>query len=431
MFGSGAVCLVFILSLSIYVAMPRDNVPPTLVKTGRELVGASDTELATIIPTLISGSSSVILLGSVLSHETANIYPRRDGIVEDIYVDIGDTIQKNQVVALFLPKGVEGQSAAMIAEKQARKSQAKSNLITAEQVAKETIINARQKINEKETTLLVAEREQEGILQTFAESEANVAQMQNQAFTVIQNARQLVEWVLLGSNSRTREYIEEYEVLDNIGQLNASTIPRVVVVEIFNAVLNNESAYYSAASKDQKADIINALFVQMEDLLRQMLGLLQTTASAPSSKTVDHYSYDELNDRIEKVIDAQNDVLKAQEKIEDAQNSFDTLIASELELYQAYRGGNISGKMSNKVRTIKTEIQTAHNSLALTEANQEQMVERQRTQISIADAMLQSEYAQSGHRQIRSPFAGTISKRFIDVGQIVMPSMPAFELTNV
>jgi len=44
---------------------------------------------------------------------------------------------------------------------------------------------------------------------------------------------------------------------------------------------------------------------------------------------------------------------------------------------------------------------------------------------------LQSEYASSGHREIRSPFSGTVSKRFVNVGQIVMPSMSAFELTDV
>jgi HlyD family secretion protein len=425
--GAGVLPLAVILSFSVYASMSS---APSLVYTGSSEEIATGTGYTTVQPILVSGSSSIILLGSILSHETANIYPRRDGIVEDIYVDIGDTVKKNQVVALLLPKGVEGQSAALIFEKQARKQQAESDLHTAQQVSEETVISARQQIKERETELMVAQREQEMMIEKFAESEANIAQMQDQALTTVQNARQLVEWILLGSNSRTRDYIEENEVLDNIGQLDSNSMSRVYGVASFNDVLRNESAYLSAPPHN-KADVINMLLTQVQNMLSQVLSLLQSTPSAPSSKAVDHFSHDELNDRIKKVIAAQDSVLKAQEKIQDAQNSFTTLTASEPELYLAYRSGNIDGKKSNKVRTIETQIQTAHNSVALTEANQEQMVENKRSMLGIADAMLQSEYAQSGHRQIRSPFAGTVSKRFIEVGQIVMPSMSAFELTDV
>lgn len=51
--------------------------------------------------------------------------------------------------------------------------------------------------------------------------------------------------------------------------------------------------------------------------------------------------------------------------------------------------------------------------------------------VGVAKAMLNVEVAQSGNREIRSPFSGTVSKRFIEVGKIVMPSMAAFELTGV
>ena len=80
---------------------------------------------------------------------------------------------------------------------------------------------------------------------------------------------------------------------------------------------------------------------------------------------------------------------------------------------------------------LQEQIRTAHNALGLTEANQEQMVESKQSMVKIANAMLQSEYATSGNRKILSPFSGTVSKRFINVGQIVMSSMSAFELTDV
>jgi len=57
------------------------------------------------------------LIGKVLSHESAQVYPRRTGIVEDILVDIGDVVKKGQVLAYLLPEGVENQSGLEIQSK--------------------------------------------------------------------------------------------------------------------------------------------------------------------------------------------------------------------------------------------------------------------------------------------------------------------------
>ncbi|MFH1444274.1 MAG: HlyD family efflux transporter periplasmic adaptor subunit [Candidatus Peregrinibacteria bacterium] len=418
---------VVFLSVTSYAAsiiLSKTNMP------AEQTVDEGPREPQTTHPEMISGSSSTILIGTVLSNETANIFPRRDGIVEDIYVDIGDTVKKNQVVALLLPKGVEGQSAAMIAEKQARKSQAESDLTTAEQVAQETVINTRQKINEKETEMMIAKREQEALLQKFAESEANTTQMREQAFTAVQNARQLIEWILLGSNSRTGIEIREYDLLKTLGIKDSSNASPFDVVFRFNTLYGAEQEY-AGASDSQKPVIIDRLLPLSLDALSITNTLLQYTPSQPSTNDIDHLSYQQLTDRLNKVVSAQDMVYKAKEKLEDARNSFQTLTSGESELYRAYRSGNYEGANSNKVRMLQEQIRTAHNALGLTEANQEQIVESKQSMVRIADAMLQSEYATSGNRKILSPFSGTVSKRFIDVGQIVMPSMSAFELTNV
>jgi multidrug efflux pump subunit AcrA (membrane-fusion protein) len=430
MLWTGVLCLVAVLSLSVYAAMQSGTVSPTLAQTGSEEESDTSTELKTINPTLVSGSSSVILLGTVLSHETANIYPRRDGIIEDVYVDIGDTVRKNQVVALLLPKGVEGQSAAMIAEKQARKSQAESDLSTAEQVAQETVINTRQKINEKETELMIAKREQETIVQKFAESEAKISQMREQAFTAIQNTRQLIEWITLGSNSRSGIEMRDSDVLKNLGIHDASNSARYDIVYTFNALYAAEQEYTSASSI-QKPAVIDRLIPLALDALGTTNTLLQFTPTEPSANGIDQLSHAQLTDQLSKVVSAQDMIYKAKEKLENVRNSFQSLVSGEPELYRAYRSGNYEGANSNKVRMVQEQIRTAHNALGLTEANQVQIIESKQSMVEIADAMLRSEYATSGNRQILSPFSGTVSKRFIDVGQIVMPSMSAFELTGV
>jgi len=418
-----AVILIAAVSLSVYAFTP-----PTEVLVEEDI--ADSKELTTVRPLLVSDSSSVTLLGTVLSNETANIYPRREGIVEDILVDIGDTVEKNQVVALLLPKGVEGQSAAMISEKKARKSLEESNLVTATHVAQETMIKTKQSIVEKETELMVAIREQKELLQKFTESSDHILQMQEQAFTAVQNARQVIEWILVGSNSITGSAMRNDDLLRNLGIQDSTNVSRYNVIEAFNAVIDAK-IQYEGSSSSKKATSMDTLLTLALDAINKVNIILQYTPSGTTANGFDQLTYAQLTDRLTKVLSEQDKIYKAREKLEDARNSFFTLTSREPELYQAFRTGNDAGKQSNKVHMITQQIQTAHDILGLTEVSQDQIIERQKSMVDIADSMLQLEYANSGHRQIRSPFSGTVSKRFLNVGQIVSPSMPAFELTGV
>lgn len=428
-FGSAGALLIIIISSGAYAAMRVHDTPALNQTSGQESEKDLDT-LTTIAPELVSDSSSVILLGTILSHETANIYPRRSGIVEDIYVDIGDHVEKGQVVALLLPQGVEGLSAAKIAEKQARKSEAESNLSTATQVAEETIISTRQKINEKETELMIAQREQDSLLQKFAESEGNIMQKHEQAFTTVQHTRQLIEWILLGSNSRSGVHMRSDDLLKNLGIQDSSNTYRYSIVEAFNTLTDTEREYINA-SDFQKPVVIDRMLAQALDALHVTNMLLQYTPSEITANGFDRLTHAQLTERIGKITTVQDNVYSSKEKLEDARFSFQTLASSEPELFAAFRSGQYEGLKSNKVRMLEEHIRSANNTLGLTEANQQQIVERQKSMVDIANTMLQSEYAESGHRKILSPFSGTVSKRFLHVGQIVSPSMPAFEMTDV
>lgn len=417
--GTSVTLIILVLTGAVYASM-HESSPPVTAQVG-QTDGVEDNMLQTTQPLLVSDASSVVLLGTVLSHETANIYPRRDGIVEDIYVDIGDTVQKGQVVALLLPKGVEGQSAALIAEKRARKTQAETDASTAEHVANETLISERQKIVEKETQLLIAQREQESLLEKFSEAEDNIAQKREQALNAVQQARQLVEWITLGTSSRSGTGIDDADILSNLGIQDSGNAARYDIVYRYNTLT---AAERESASVDQ-------LLLLALDALNATNTLLQYTPTQPSANGITQLSHMQLSDRLNKVVSAQDMLYKAKEHLEDARSNFEALAASEPEVYTAYRTGSTEGMQSNKVRMLEEQIRTANNTLALTAANQEQVVALKKRQVDIAAAMLQSEYAQSGHRQIQSPFTGVVSKRFIDVGQIVMPSMAAFELTGV
>lgn len=419
---TAVVIVALVLLAGFYLATDKQS-----QRSDQPSTAITGTGLNLTSPELISDESSVVLLGTVLSHETANIYPRREGIVEDVYVDIGDTVKKGQIVALLLPKGVEGQSAAIIAEQQARKAQAESNLKTAEIVAEETIIGSQQKISELQTDLEIAKHAQEAMLADFAQKEAQILQTREQAYTTVRSARQLIEQTLLGSNSRPGQQLQEDDLLDQLGLL--SPLLRYDILPQFNDMYELEQQYLSLSNRQQEEKIYD-LIAQTETTFSTLLSLLGATPTVPSTQS-GKFTQTELASITSQVLSSQNALLKAKEMLQDAETSFDSMTAAEPDVYRAYRTGNSDLAKSSNVKKFESQIVTAYNSLELTKANQEQMIERQRTQLSIAESQLNREYAQTGHRQIRSPFSGVVSKRFVEVGQIVMPSMASFELTGV
>lgn len=425
--GTAAFLIIVLVAMTIIIGTRK----PTEQRSDRPLQKSSEeTNFQTLQPILISGSSSTILLGTVISNETANIYPRRDGIVEDVLVDIGDTVQKGQVVARLLPKGVEGQSAAAIAEKQARKVQAESDYSNAQFVAAESIANAQQRVDEAEAQYEIALRKQESLLEQFAQSEENVYQKREQAFAHVQNARRLMEWILLGSNDRSDNAIQENDIQRTLGLLDGNPDLRYAVIPPLNALNNAETQYRTSDHKGRK-EWIDVLFQSSFEGLDATQRILQATPSVTATKRLDQYSQADLTERIQKIITAQNDLYQAKERYDDASREFGELRAEEPSIYEAYRTNTIGNAQSNAVSLSQEQLSTAQNMLTLTEASQKQTIERQQTMVTIADTMLRSEYTQSGHREIRSPFSGVVSKRFINVGAIIMSSKPAFELTGV
>ncbi len=425
-FGSIAVLLVVLPALT-FVSMQGESSVAPVDKNMSSEDQVKPITYTTISPQLISESSSVLLLGTVLSHETANIYPRRDGIVEDIYIDIGDTVEKNQIVALLLPKGVEGVSAANIAQKQAMHTQANSDYVSAQAVKDETMITSQQKISEKETDLRIARSEQIALVTRFAEYEENIVQKRDQAFTAVRSSRQIIEQILVGSNSRAGAGIYEVDILNHLGLLDFQT--RYDVIPPFDQLYTMEQAYLSS-NKAMQFHLLPKLFTLADSALTSTLTILASTPTVPTPQP-GKMTQERLGVLTTSLLNSQSAILKAKEGYQDAQSMFDTVVSSEPDLYSAYKTGNTYAAKSNKVQMMELQLETAQKNFGLTKANQEQIVERNRTMLGVSNAMLETEVTQSGHREIRSPFAGTVSKRFINVGNIVKPSMLAFELTNV
>ncbi|MBU0767175.1 HlyD family efflux transporter periplasmic adaptor subunit [Patescibacteria group bacterium] len=421
--------LAVIATAGAFTASISKSTPPLLAQTGREeMEEKSSTGFTLVQPTLVSGSSSIIILGKVLSNETANIYPRRDGVVEDVLVDIGDTVTKGQVVAVLLSKGVEGQSAAMIAEKGARKAQAESDVMSAQSVAHEAVNKAQQQIVEMQTALKTAKSEQESILRMFSQQKSNVTQTLEQAFIAVRSARQLIEHIATGTNTRPGDEIREDDIDDQLGLLNFQT--RFVLALAFETLNKSEDGYL-AANEERRGELIPQLVQLANDMLLKTSDMLSATPSVTNPQP-GHLTHQELSNMNMSVLNAQTSILKAKENFEDAQNAFLTLTTKEPALYSAWKSGSKNPNVqSNKVQMISAQLSTTKENLNFVDSQQQQMIEKTKSMVNVADAMLNAEYALSGNRQILSPFSGVVSKRFIEVGGMVMPSMPAFELVDV
>ena len=406
------------------VSRSEDPLPPALVITGSE----GESAYSTVNPVLVSNDSSLLLPGKILSNETANIYPRREGIVEDVYVDIGDEVKKGQTVALLLSKGVEGQSMAIIAEKTARQAQAESDHLNAKSVAIESVSKANQLIEEKRAALEVAKREQEGLMKKMAQSAENAIQMRDQAFIAARDARQVMERILTGTNASTGIDLKEEDILQQIGALSSNKQERYDILSAFNAFRDYEYEYLDVSDAD-KDNVLRKLFAQAQKSFFALHGLMAVTGTTPIPQPGRGTSMDPV-DITKEVLSVQDKVLKAKEKWEDAFFNFEELIASEPEIY-AEAHGKINNAQSNKVKLLSSQLKTTQENYRLIQSQQEQVIERSEKAIDIASASLRAESAQSGHRKILSPFTGVVSKRFINVGDIVMSSKSAFELVGV
>ncbi|MEK7137411.1 MAG: hypothetical protein AAB853_03960, partial [Patescibacteria group bacterium] len=310
--AGSSVMLVSLLLILIVAVAANDPLPPALAESGsvgRESAEAGDNSalFTTVSPALVNGASTVVLLGTVISNETANIYPRRDGIVEDIYMDIGDSVKKGQVVALLLPKGVEGESAAAIARKKAEKSKVEAEYETTQKVAQQSLNKTRQEIDEKREALAVALREQEGMIQRLALAAVNVEQMRDQAFVTLRSARQTIERLLLGSNSRTDIRLQEQHILPELGIIRRQT--RYDIIPLFNVMKNLEDAY-AGAGGEEKETLMSSLFAASQEVFPTMHALIASTGLTPIPLHGRGVSVDPA-DMTEEIHDVQTTVLEA------------------------------------------------------------------------------------------------------------------------
>ncbi len=465
----------------------------------------------TVQPTKSKTANSTLLIGTVISNETANIYPRRDGVVADVLVDIGDSVAKDQVVATLLPRGVEGQSSATIGERGAYVAQGRSDYEAAQQVANARIAQAEQVVADKRIVFQNALRNTEAIIgektsgldttvaseaekfsaalqqievakvdlelaktrltaqkasreQKLAQADDNIDQALDQLSKAITHIRQTGEQVLAEVGIETRERtssggfraLQQTELPYEFGFNDLSA--KTEMTNRYNELRNSEAAF-TTLPPDRKADSTKALARFADEFLdalqtvlnasrdsqnvtRTMLSSMLTRTQAGhelllkqeekyddalAARRVTLTTEDEQISTLEREIEAKQELLTAAERnlavIESDQSKATTLSERQLETAEAMQ--------TSEIEALKSQVAIAEKNLELVKAQQAQAVERARTSLGVASAAYSKEQTSSGHQEIRSPFAGVVSKRLLRVGEAVIPNQTAFELVEV
>lgn len=110
-------------------------------------ITATTPEYRTITPQISPSFAEQKFVGRVIDNSFAMIHSRREGVVRDILVDVGDTVSTGQVVAVLFPPGVEGQSSTKISRALAELKSAQESLRTADVMATESIASAQKNID--------------------------------------------------------------------------------------------------------------------------------------------------------------------------------------------------------------------------------------------------------------------------------------------
>jgi len=353
---------IFILIFIIF----KISEPPTPAQN-HQITNAS-TEYQTIQPQISEAFSSIKLIGKVHSNTFAMIHPRREGLIKDILVDVGDEIQVGQTLAFLFPPGVEGQSSSQIAKAKAELVAAEQALANATSVAQESIAVAQTQLTQAQTKL--HNTVEGGNFSDRGQLQQDLDHAQSVADATFQNAKK----ILYGDTG----------TVQNASQIRGKFSNAKLETDIYNkyqAIL--QQRYLS------NTEIIDQLR-SLETLLRLSEELYQTS----SENSQNHLALQK---------NRQN-VLAALDRLERTLLQTDQL---EISVDQASEGLNLATSQSNK------------------------SVEDAQNRVQIAHEAYQNVLSESGHVRVISPFTGIITRRLAEMGHSVHPSKALFEIEEV
>ncbi len=400
-----------------------------------------------------------------ISNDIASIYPRRDALVRDILVDIGDEVKAGETLAiLFNPwVGWEWQSKINVKDtvlssksnllyevinvKNAKIAELNQKIIEKEIILEETINNFDSKIaqigdndtmwSEYQVQLKSLENLQKNLENSIIskeellkESSKNISQKEDLLNSKIEEIYNKIIPILYIWNESEIDYkeINSYDFSDYFwAKDSTSTRELVTVLQKYN----NNFATLKLLEKYENLLIINDLLIIV----------LQNTIS-----TVD-ISENEIQSNISNINIYNTSLISQKEILDDAKNMYRILETwqkekienIETKVFQKENELTLLGSKSNSTESekrlaiskLEESIKTLKKSRDLLIANEDKTIVALENEIAIAKANLNNEYIKSWDYKIISPFSWIVSKRGIDVWEKISPNMEVFRLTWV
>ena len=417
---------------------------------------------------------------SFIQNDVAGIYPRREALVKDILVDIGDTVKEWQTLAILFEPWVSGQAGSNIGLKSTMLNSSTKILADTKKIASAKIQEFDTKIREKE--ILLAETlnnydikisQAQNSYDTRSESLSNTLELEEKVLSSLEvsldNARLTKEEKL----SEAKNNITQKETLldSKIDEVYTGLIPLVYIGEE-NQVDYNDirrwdlSQFFSARNSQIKNDLVLEIntFQNERDLLdvlakyQLLLNINKLLVSGLENTSYSVGDTDEatVKSYITRAKLYETSLINQKEVYDDAIASLKVLEVSEAEkisgleqqieqqkakiarvesdnnLFVTDNSVKLTESEKNlQVEKLTAELDTLRKSRSLLVANENKQITSASNSVAIARADLNKEYVASWDYKIVSPFSWVISKRDIEIGSMVSPKGEAFRITWV
>ena len=400
-----------------------------------------------------------------ISNDVVSVYPRRDGLVKDILVDIWDEIKVWETLAILFNPGVEWESNSKINIKSTILSTKNKILQESIEVKNAKISEIEQKIYEKEIVLEETINNFDNKIAQVWDFETLWSEYQVQLKSLenlkvnFNNAELLKEELL----SESKNNIVQKEILldAKINEVYNKIIPILYIWNEIDTDYNNInssdfSEYFWAKNTtftnifitkikkyhNTKSNLsINENYNLLYEISNDLITVLQNTITSveiSESSIVSHISnINSLKSWLISQKEILDDVINMHkvlwvtqnEKIQNIEVQI-TKKENELALLNT-KNNSIWADKNLSVSKMKAEIDTLIKSKELLIANENKNIVSIENDISIAKADLNNESIKSGDYKIISPFSWIISKRWIKIWEKISSNNEVFRLTDV
>lgn len=400
-----------------------------------------------------------------ISNDIASIYPRRDALVRDILVDIGDEVKTGETLAiLFNPwVGWEWQSKINLKDTVVN---SKNNLLKEVKNVKDAkIAELDQKIAEREIILQETINNFDSKISQIWDNNTLWSEYQVQ-LKWLENLQKNLENAIKTKDELLEESLknisQKEQLLDSkIDEIYNKIIPILYVWNESDIDYRKINSYdfsdqFWARNSMSKNELVTKLKKYHNDYENLELGKkyedlleINNLLVIVLQNTIISVSADEgiIQSHISNINTYNTSLISQKEMLDDAKNMYKVLEVSQKE-----KNENIELKVSQKENEIsllltksdsteaekslavekqKAQIETLKKSRDLLVANENKNIIALENEVAIAKADLNSEYIKSGDYKIVSPFSWVISKRWIEIWEKISPNMEAFRITWV